>query len=151
MPWLWVDKPRWLRRNKRFENSAIPGGATRARLAELHQFLTKCVQVCDLAVDFLDVVTRGVVNARASRLRIARKTQELADLIEREAEIARAANELQPHEFLAAVNPVIASGSRRPRKQPCLLIPPDLLDFRIRRTRQIPDPQCRQRRNPYRH
>ena len=76
-------------------------------------------------LDFLEMVIGDAINASTFKSGLSGENQELAELVERKAEIPAPSNELQSVQMLPAVGAVIAFRAQRRRHELDLLVIPD--------------------------
>lgn len=104
-----------------------------------NQFGPERAEIRELGIDFRNVRGGDSVDLRARRGAVIGQLQQLADLIEREAEIARPANEGKPVKVRLFVDAIVAAVSGGCGNKPFLLVETDSFDARVRALCEITD------------
>ena len=105
-----------------FDDAAIGDDAAAALVDHPVEFGLERLQVGDLALDLGAMLLGDCIDRRAGLVAVVGKREQRPDLIERETEIAGAADEAQPVEMRAVIGTVIAADARRSRQQAGLLV-----------------------------
>lgn len=105
-----------------FDDPAVGNRALAALADQLVELAAQCAEICNFLIDLREMRTRDGVDGTARAIPIVGKGEELAHLIEREAQVARAADKGEPGEMVAAIIAVIARSAPGLGKQSDLLV-----------------------------
>src|SRR5947209_930977 len=101
---------------------------------QVPKLASQCRVVCDLALDFREVLVGDDVYRVAILLSVVGQVEQSAHLLEREAEVARPPDEAQATQMRGPVGPIVARGARRRGQQADPLVVADRLHLGSRRS-----------------
>lgn len=127
------------RGRERFDDAAIRDRAATALRDHPIELAAQRTKIGNLPINLMPMRACDRIDRIARPASIVRKIQQRADLIERKAEVARAADEAQPVEMLLAIGSVVPCSAAWFRDDADLFIEPDRLDLSTRIARQIAD------------
>lgn len=122
-----------------FEDAALGHRATYAARDRVGQLAPQRVQVGDLAIDLGQMLARDRVHRDAAPVALACDAEQRTHLLQREAEVAYAANEAKPHDVVLAIGSVVALRACRRRNQPRAFVVADRFDLDAGKRRQTAD------------
>src|SRR5690606_39136796 len=120
-------------RRQRLDDPAFGDCAAAALAENAVQLAAQGLKIPDLALHLAEMLARDRVNSLTRSIALIRKSEEVAHLLDREAEIARAANEAETTEMRGRIAPVIAASALGLRQEPDALVIPDRLYLRVGR------------------
>lgn len=124
---------------QRLDDAALRDRAVPAAVDPVAQRALHGAKVADLALHLRQMLARDRIDVSAVALALVGKVEQRPDLVECEAQVARAPDEAQAAEMVRRVAPVIAAGARRGGQEPDPLVVADRLHLGVGRPRELSD------------
>lgn len=124
-----------------FQDAALSSDPAAASVGHAREFDPQGLEPTQLLLHQGELAAGEGVGVLAGTVGTVRKGEQGAHGVEREPELAGVTDEVEPGEMLRPIHAVPASGSRRRRQQPNLLVPADRLNLAMRAAAQVADAQ----------
>lgn len=113
--------------SENFDHTAVGDAAVGALFDHALEFEPQRPKMFDTSIDFRELFARDRVGGFTGLIGSIGEAEEVADRFEREAELARVADERQSADVRSAVKPLVPAGTLGSSEQPDLLVVADRL------------------------